>query len=645
MKFDVDGRIQNMSLPDGRTGILFAVYEGVSNAIHAIEDRYGADKIRQGRIEVTVDVDENRNVDCIFISDDGIGFTQDNLNSFDTSDSRVKYSRGGKGVGRLIWFKLFDTVFVESAVSEGSSISKINFDYDPRKNPSFSYYKKSILGRKTVGSTISLQHPVEIARVPIRKISLMRDLAAHFFPYFLAGNMPDITITVNGRSEKLRSFIEDRIEEPSNSSFDLEIDGVIQKFGMTHVFAKRTLSRKIRNSILFSAHSRIVGDPIEIERRFALNDLAGGNAYVGLVEGPFFDEHVDQERQKFRFDDKKHIAIRDSAIICAGEFLEDHVKSRREKQKASLEKLLNEHPQFLQRVSDVEEYLDSLYPGMDEEAIGENLFTLLYRDERKVSKKLAEFEAKDQFDEESKIEAKKIYQKVSVQAKNRLAELVVKRRQILTLAQRFIRRQDGDDKYHLEKQIHGLICPLGEFYKGADPAGHNLWILDDLLAYYSYFASDKQVRSFAEDSDSASEPDVTFFNPLGFRRNGTSDPVVIVEFKRPGDETTSSDPVNQVLEYIEKLRNKTVRAYDGEVVSEIGENTPFECYIVCDLTEGTRRLLARSIASYETPDGQGFFGYAPQHKALVNVISYRKMLHDAERRNEVFFKKLGLLKA
>ena len=40
MKFDVVGRINNMRLPDGKTAILYSVYEAVSNSIHAINDRF-----------------------------------------------------------------------------------------------------------------------------------------------------------------------------------------------------------------------------------------------------------------------------------------------------------------------------------------------------------------------------------------------------------------------------------------------------------------------------------------------------------------------------------------------------------------------------------------------------------------------------
>lgn len=120
--------------------------------------------------------------------------------------------------------------------------------------------------------------------------------------------------------------------------------------------------------------------------------------------------------------------------------------------------------------------------------------------------------------------------------------------------------------------------------------------------------------------------------------------IILVEFKRPGDETPSKDPVNQVLDYIKKLKSKTVRDVQGEVVSEIREETPFECYIICDFTEATRKLLSRSLAPHETPDEEGYFGFAPNHKAAIHVISFKKMLRDAELRNEVFFRKLGLVK-
>jgi signal transduction histidine kinase len=97
MKFDVMGRINNMRLPDGKTALLYSVYEAVSNSIHAINDRWGEDKAAEkGKIEVDISLDENGDIPSISISDNGIGFNDENIESFETSDSRFKYKRGGK---------------------------------------------------------------------------------------------------------------------------------------------------------------------------------------------------------------------------------------------------------------------------------------------------------------------------------------------------------------------------------------------------------------------------------------------------------------------------------------------------------------------------------------------------------------------
>ena len=99
MKFDVIGRIHNMRLPDGKTAILYSVYEAVSNSIHAINDRFGETKAAQkGRVDVVITEDGDGDISSISITDNGIGFTTENIESFETSDSRFKYQRGGKGV-------------------------------------------------------------------------------------------------------------------------------------------------------------------------------------------------------------------------------------------------------------------------------------------------------------------------------------------------------------------------------------------------------------------------------------------------------------------------------------------------------------------------------------------------------------------
>ncbi len=199
-----------------------------------------------------------------------------------------------------------------------------------------------------------------------------------------------------------------------------------------------------------------------------------------------------------------------------------------------------------------------------------------------------------------------------------------------------------DEQYHYEKLVHELLCPMSRMYQSGDFEDHNLWILDDSLAGYEFFASDKTIQSFTESSKSTKEPDLVFFNPLGFRRPETNEPVTIIEFKRPGGGKISSDPVTQVLKYVEELQEQTVVGPDGNIITQINKNTPFTCYIVCELTEETKKLLRRSIANLETPDGEGFYGFSPTHNAGIQVISFKKMIDDAMKRNKAYFDAINL---
>lgn len=71
-------------------------------------------------------------------------------------------------------------------------------------------------------------------------------------------------------------------------------------------------------------------------------------------------------------------------------------------------------------------------------------------------------------------------------------------------------------------------------------------------------------------------------------------------------------------------------------------NAPFECVIVCELTGQTRALFEKSLAQNSTPDGEGYYGWSNRHRAHIRVISFQKMLRDAENRNKAFFDQLTL---
>ncbi|CUX20196.1 conserved hypothetical protein [Agrobacterium deltaense Zutra 3/1] len=642
MKFDIEGRINNLRVPSNRTGLSYSIYEAVSNAVHAIEERFGVDEFaRRGVITVSIEFDKEKNLKHIAVLDNGIGLNQKHLKSFETCDTREKRSIGGRGVGRLIWAKVFQSILVRSVYEVGlDKCEEVSFAFDPRQEDSLVGVKYSPAPVDEVGTKIILGGIRPDQNAAIGKGPLTRQLCHHFFPMFIAGGMPKLIAAIGPTPRDIGSFLAQRVEKEKQETAQLEAHE-IGDLEITHVYAEKNISQGFSNAILLAAQGRVV-ETIEIADKFALSGLQNGKAYICVVRGKFLDEHVDQERTSFKISQSELSAVRDAALEAAERFLEPHIRKLKSEQKTVVVDILQEHPQLAVSVENVDEYVKKLTPGMSAEDIGKSLFTVLYRHEKKIKAEIKTI-SESQIDQQPQIDA--LVKKVNDDARRRLAEYTIKRHQIIQLARSLLRYGDEEKKtYQWEKAVHEIICPMGKMLTNKEYDDHNLWLVDDLLSYYSFFASDKAMSAFGIEGE-RKEPDLIFLNPYGFRREGTSDPVVIVEFKRPGDEQLSSDPVDQVLEYVEKLRSKTVRDQDGEVVSEISENTPFECIILCDLTEGAKKRFKRSLAQNPTPDGLGFYGFSPNHRASIRVLSYKKVFRDAEIRNKSFFDKLGLLPA
>jgi hypothetical protein len=644
MKFDVIGRINNMRLPDGKTAILYSVYEAVSNSIHAINDRFTEAKAAlKGKVGVDITLDENGDIASISITDNGIGFTPENIQSFETSDSRFKYQRGGKGVGRFIWIKMFETIKVDSLITTGKSVERVRFRFAPERENSIAAKRVNPAPGESPGTTITLSDLRPEQRGRPRPSSYLKDLALHFFPQYISGTLPRVDITYQGLTSSLNDFIAEQVDEPVEQVVEVDLGEGKTELRVNHLFVDASISTGLRNAYLLTAHGRLVGDPISIERKYALKELPNGKAYVAVVSSEFLDERVDQERLGFKLTAGQR-EILENAILSASErFLKEHIQKLRTRQKTTVENLVQEHPQLASQLTNVDEYVAGLSPGMDDEQIGQNLFVLLYREEKELRKRITALDQLASLEPETRQQAEEILGEISNQEKHRLAELVVKRHQLLQMANLLLKYENDERKsYHFERVIHDLVCPMGEIYRSGERSQHNLWILDDSLASYEFFASDKAIGALIKENTSKKEPDIIFFNPLGFRREGKSDPVVVVEFKRPGDERPSQDPIGQVLGYIEELQGSKVRDIDGGVVSDIDDHTPFECIIVCELTSSARKQFGKSIAQHPMPDGEGYFGWSSPHNALVKVISFKKMLRDAEQRNQTFFDQLNL---
>ena len=378
----------------------------------------------------------------------------------------------------------------------------------------------------------------------------------------------------------------------------------------------------------------------------------GDNAdcvYVGLVTGLFLDAHVNQERSGFTFGAEQAEQIHDGAVTLAKGFLHTYISRIRGHQIATAHHIIQNNPQFLPFRESLPDFVEkNLSLNTQSE---EDIFLELSR--RKLRAKRTLMTEIKSLNQEVMVElgekVQRITKALNDEKKGSLAEYVVRRKEILDLLDSSLGYSDPEKKrYFREDMVHDLIVPMRSSSEELDYDQHNLWILDDRLAFYSFFRSDKPFNTFVDGTSSGREPDlaVVFDRALAFQREGRDEPVIIVEFKRPGrdDYDANTCPVTQVLEYVDVFRSGTsITDYKGKVIKPISSSTRFICFVVADFTESLKRVVRLSIAQNPTADGEGFFGYLREHNAFVEVMPYDKVLRDAKARNEAFFARLGLM--
>lgn len=133
-KFNINlkGRVKNFDLPENKS--LFPLFEAVVNSLQAIEERkklcpFEGSIIIKIEREETISNEVLGRINNICITDNGIGFNENNYNSFLESDSDYKNEIGGKGVGRFSWLKAFKRVSVDSCFEDNGHFYKRAFEF------------------------------------------------------------------------------------------------------------------------------------------------------------------------------------------------------------------------------------------------------------------------------------------------------------------------------------------------------------------------------------------------------------------------------------------------------------------------------------------------------------------------------------
>lgn len=655
---DLRGRIKNFPLPKNKP--LLPLFEAVVNSIYAIEERQKKESF-QGRIDIHImrvpqevieGVDKNINeITGFVISDNGIGFDENNMRSFLQSDSTYRADKGGKGIGRFSWLKAFEHASIESIFMDDDSWVKRNFEFSLGKQE----VDDSLVEIEGIGeynTQVSLIDYLPMYRKNVTKNAevIANRIMQHCLIYLMGTNCPIINV-IDEEKICINDMFEKNIEreqEPVN----INIDG--EEF--------KLLNTKVRDSsiggskLYLYANDRMVL-PIDLDKEIVNLDKnlfeEQGYYYVGILSGKYLDDNVDSNRTSFEIAEtgkEEGISLEEivkESKVHVEEYLLEYLEAVKTKKEERIRKYITTNaPQFGHLLKYMPEAIGEIKPTLSDLKLDEELYRIkrkfdveLRRANQEIIDKIdVGTENLDVYKDEWQIQIEKI----SDANKAALSEYVSHRRIILDLMKKGILR-NNDGKFNKEAYIHNLIYPMRRTSEEIEYEAHNLWMVDERLSYCEYISSDIPFNN----DQAEQRTDILFLDkPVALSDQDNSgkeyESIVIIELKRPmrDDYKPGENPIDQLMGYQEKLASNSVTDKNGRPI-KVGASTQFYLYAVCDITDSLKKY-AKRYGFHETPDKLGLYWYNDNARAYMEIISFDKLINDAEKRNRVLFDKLGI---
>ncbi len=664
MNFDLIGKVQRTKLY--YTQSLMPLLEAIINSIHAtlfsgIENGVIEIEMQRDTSQKLLDIEEEdiRPIKSFIITDNGIGFNEKNFESFDTSDSTLKLELGGKGVGRFLWLKAFKSVEIDSSFKHNGVYKHRKFDFKLVESGIINHELKQLEkpARKTI---IKLKDFLsDYQKTCPKTIEELTDkIMQHCLSYLIKDNCPLLKVTdpANHKSIIINDIYKTNIQKIDSVTFpvkkqEFQLDlfkvyNILTQSAIHYCADDREVIAKPLKDSIPELNKRIKSG----EEEFYLKAYLSGDYLNEIVnsertnfdfpeDSEMFDEYVSEEELKQRLipEIEKGVSsylteIRKNKI----EKIKQYVFKKAPQYRSLLKYKLNEIAQL---------------PILSENKLELELFRLQHKLEEDVKK-----EGRNIFRKIKTVKDFKDYQEQYDEYLNKiidvgsmsLSKYIIHRKTVIDILYKHIRANKFGE-FAKEETIHKLIFPLRCTSDDVDYEDHNLWLIDEKLAYHQYLASDKAFKKLKYvDADSNDRPDIIAYNDYFENKFAFSETksrfksIVIVEFKRPmrkNYDTDDENPIDQVLNYIDNIKNDKKTLKDQRAFN--ANNIPFYCYVICDMTPKIKTVAKRHDFT-ETYDGDGYFGYRKEYNAYFEIISYDKLIEDAKKRNQILFDKLKL---
>lgn len=648
---DLAAEVRRAVLPDGLHGFLFPMYEAISNAFHAIEDRWGNDLEENGRLEVAFDDQASE----ITVVDNGSGFDKSNLSAFLTPLTGNKYERGGKGFGRFMAFKVYSQVFYSSGQKQPNGmLTKGCYRYDPFSNDDNLIMVKETDGAGAhshdCGVTVSMRSSKAdfedyfILECKDRKHNhtaedIVSAVLDHFLIEFIQKKVPKhFVLTIPGATFNLYKYFHESLAVGGSRKEELVIGAESVEFTFDYFKVGEEHAKKHR--LYFYANNRAASDLESISSGLNSNpftEMKGEDEfryyYLVAVSSDFFKSSQSRDRitnLHGKIDhNKTKKSIKDHLIAIAKAHILDleqtYTLGRRLKMKEHVDHLIAIDPLLRRGLGGKtsEEFVKKRGITETREQLAQDLFVERFRQKFDFTK----------LSEETSVEdlVRIVRDKIPEDAKEALAVYVAYRNNVIQVFRQLLNKDD--DGLATEDRVHKLIYPRYRDSEQIDYASHNLWLIDDDLAYARYISSDRTPEGNARRKGE-------FAHDLLINND---DELMIVEMKRPQKKDYDSTKESHTKNPVDQLKNQVLDIRErGKVITSGGREISIDAtsmvrgYILADWNDKLESYLKTEDFIRTNFGGQMAYRYYIQLNLIIEVLAFDRLIDRASNRNAAF---------
>ena len=518
---DIQGLVRQLKM----SNYLMPLFEAIVNSIQSIY----LSGIKNGYIEIYINrASEQQNlnfdnnpsipstvqeIDSIIISDNGSGFNNKNVKSFNKAYYTDKVALGCKGVGRFSWLKAFERVDIESIFEEQGEKYKRVFTYKIPQGIDKNTFITESTDEKDIKTIIKLKGlKAKYAKDSKQRIeTIAKKILEHCFYYISAENAPTIIIKGYDNENKDKEPKSISINELyknlySKNVIDEKVNIKNSEFNIKHIKLFDT-GEEENHKVYFCGNNRMVlSDTVKnitklnnLEEKIQDIDSTNKFYYIAYVSGEYLDNNTDPDREGFTFMHKEmpldipgylslsdiKNGISDNLISYIAPYLDIVQKNKMQK---IAEVINDEMAQYNYLLNEDEKFFDDISLYADKEDIKKKIKIkhIIKRDE--VNRNFENFvketdlnliENNNEYEEQ----LKKFVKEIDNVGRADLAEYVAHRKIILEYYEKYLGWNKDNNKPYKEEFIHNLIYPMGASSNEVPYEKHNLWIIDDRLAF------------------------------------------------------------------------------------------------------------------------------------------------------------------